>query len=225
MLRFLGPRATDRKLRLFLCACCYSVWDGLPEWCRKAVEVGEQYADGLANKHVRLLAARQTREVSMAATAPVLGPRPLARQCSWIANQVLAARITLRHGCLLPQPERVVERLQSAGTIVDEGSGLEAVPSGGVHLHVLDGWYADLLRDIVGNPFRVVPFDPAWLTPTATALARQLYETRSFASMPILADALQDAGCENDDILDHCRHEHSPHARGCWVVDAVLGKE
>jgi hypothetical protein len=82
---------------------------------------------------------------------------------------------------------------------------------------------ATLLRDIFGNPFRRVSIDPSWLTSTALALARGMYESRDFGAMPILADALQDAGCDNDDILDHCRGP-GPHARGCWVVDLVLGK-
>jgi hypothetical protein len=80
------------------------------------------------------------------------------------------------------------------------------------------------LRDVVGNPFRPVTFDPAWRTDTALALARQMYESRDFSAMPILADALQDAGCDNTDVLNHCRGD-GPHVRGCWVVDLVLGKE
>jgi hypothetical protein len=68
-------------------------------------------------------------------------------------------------------------------------------------------------------------FDPAWRTDTVLALARQMYESRDFSAMPILADALQDAGCDCDDILSHCREAHATHVRGCWVVDLVLGKE
>jgi hypothetical protein len=55
-------------------------------------------------------------------------------------------------------------------------------------------------------------------------MARRMYQTRDFSAMPILADALQDAGCDSDDILDHCRDTSVPHTRGCWVVDLVLGK-
>jgi hypothetical protein len=83
---------------------------------------------------------------------------------------------------------------------------------------------ADLLRDIFGNPFRPVVFDPAWGTDTAVSLAKHVYESRDFSAMPILADSLQDAGCENADVLTHCRDEKQPHVRGCWVVDLVLGK-
>jgi hypothetical protein len=82
---------------------------------------------------------------------------------------------------------------------------------------------AELIRDIFGNPFRPVTFDTNWRTSTAVALAQQMYDTRDFSTMPILADALQEVGCDNADILDHCRGT-GPHVRGCWVVDQVLGK-
>ncbi|MBP3959652.1 hypothetical protein J8F10_30775 [Gemmata sp. G18] len=81
-----------------------------------------------------------------------------------------------------------------------------------------------LLRDIFGNPFRLVNFSPDWRTSTAVALASQMYESRDFSAMPILADALQDAECDNDDILNHCR-QPGEHVRGCWVVDLLFGKE
>jgi hypothetical protein len=81
----------------------------------------------------------------------------------------------------------------------------------------------DLIRCILGNPFRPVALDPSWLTSTVIALARGVYADRALDRLPILADALQDAGCEEEDVLDHCRGG-GPHARGCWVVDLVLGK-
>ena len=84
--------------------------------------------------------------------------------------------------------------------------------------------YGDLVHCVFGNPFRPAPFSPAWRTDATIALARHMYESREFSAMPILADALQDAGCDSADILDHCRGP-GPHVRGCWVVDLVLGKE
>jgi hypothetical protein len=83
---------------------------------------------------------------------------------------------------------------------------------------------AELVRCIFGNPFRPVTPDPSWRTSTVVALAQQMYESRDFAAMPILADALQDAGCVDEAVLDHCRTD-GPHVRGCWVVDLLLGKE
>ena len=106
----------------------------------------------------------------------------------------------------------------------------EGKPVARLHF-LLEGWQeqenrqrnAELLRDIFGNPVRPVALDPAWLSSDVVALARGIYDERAFDRMPILADALQDAGCTNDDILSHCRGD-GPHVRGCWVVDLVLGK-
>jgi hypothetical protein len=83
---------------------------------------------------------------------------------------------------------------------------------------------AGLIRDIYGNPFRPVSFSSTWRTDTAVSLARAMYGARDFSAMPILADALQDAGCDSDDVLTHCRDPKQAHLRGCWVVDLVLGK-
>jgi hypothetical protein len=81
-----------------------------------------------------------------------------------------------------------------------------------------------LLRDIFGNPFRPLTLNPAWLTSTVATLAQQVYDSRDFSAMPILADALQDAGCDNEQILNHCR-QPGGHTRGCWVVDLLLDKK
>jgi hypothetical protein len=95
------------------------------------------------------------------------------------------------------------------GTVIDRGTDGPAL--------------LGLLRDVVGNPFRPVVFDPSWRTETVLALARQMYESREFSAMPILADALMDAGCDADDVLNHCRDSFL-HVRGCWVLDGVLGR-
>lgn len=83
---------------------------------------------------------------------------------------------------------------------------------------------AGLLRDIFGNPFRPVTVESKWLTPNVVAVAETIYEQRRFQDMPILADTLEEAGCTNADILNHCRNEVQ-HVRGCWVVDLILGKQ
>jgi hypothetical protein len=94
----------------------------------------------------------------------------------------------------------------------------------------IEDWMRDLapqgpyLREIFGNPFRPVILNTAWRTSTVTALAQAIYEDRAFDRLPILADALEDAGCTDADILGHCRGG-GEHVRGCWVVDLVLGKE
>jgi hypothetical protein len=80
-----------------------------------------------------------------------------------------------------------------------------------------------LIRDLFGNPFRPVAFDPRWRTADTVGLARGIYDERAFDRLPLLADALMDAGCADEQVLGHCRSE-GPHVRGCWVVDLVLGK-
>jgi hypothetical protein len=82
-----------------------------------------------------------------------------------------------------------------------------------------------LVRDIFGNPFRPTTFDPAWRTSDVTFLASGIYAQKAFDRMPILADALQDAGCDSADILNHCRDTSLAHVRGCWALDLAMGKE
>ena len=84
---------------------------------------------------------------------------------------------------------------------------------------------SNLLREIFGNPFRRPVLDPTWLaweSGQIPKLAREIYDSRRFADMRVLGDALQDAGCRDDDVLSHCRSA-SPHVRGCWLLDALLG--
>jgi hypothetical protein len=80
-----------------------------------------------------------------------------------------------------------------------------------------------LIRCLYGNPFRPVVFNPGWRTETTVGLAARMYDGRDFHAMPILADALEEAGCDHPDVLAHCR-DPGPHARGCWVIDLVLGR-
>jgi hypothetical protein len=80
-----------------------------------------------------------------------------------------------------------------------------------------------VLRDIIGDPLDPVSIDARWRTSDVRGLALGIYEDRAFSRMPILADALMDAGCEDERIIFHCRGS-GPHVRGCWVVDLVLGK-
>jgi hypothetical protein len=85
---------------------------------------------------------------------------------------------------------------------------------------------AELLRDIIGNPFRTIAIDGDWLTRSQGSvgrIARSIYESRRFQDVPILADALEDVGCTDAEILSHCR-SGGPHVRGCRVIDHLLGK-
>jgi hypothetical protein len=85
---------------------------------------------------------------------------------------------------------------------------------------------ASLIRDVVGNPFRNVAVAPGWLAwhdGAVRNMAQAVYEARRWADLPVLADALEDAGCADAAILTHCR-AGGVHVRGCWVLDLLLGK-
>jgi hypothetical protein len=90
-----------------------------------------------------------------------------------------------------------------------------------------DSRHADLIRDIFGNPFRPVMLEPGWLAAhggTTAAMARTIYEERRFDELPVLADALEEAGCPSAETVAHCRGA-GPHTRGCWALDGLLGKK
>jgi cell wall assembly regulator SMI1 len=91
--------------------------------------------------------------------------------------------------------------------------------------HIVRGAAPELVREIFLNPFRPVAFDLAWRTSDVAALARGIYDRYALDGLPVLADALQEAGCDNDDLLNHLRDTSRPHVRGCWALDLVLGLE
>jgi len=212
MLRFLRPRCSDRKQRLFCCACCRRlpalISDAIYE---RAPELGEGIADAQVDQNTQEMAEAEARTVWMEYGDGFE---------SWMFYAASLAYITIGSHHLLGSLSAISAR-QSANE-----SDAEETPDGeaGIALEQLAQAQPGLVRDIFGNPFRPVAFDPAWRTDTAVSLARKMYEAREFGAMPILADALQDAGCNSDDILNHCR-EPGTHVRGCWVVDLVLGKE
>jgi hypothetical protein len=86
----------------------------------------------------------------------------------------------------------------------------------------LDRLQCDLLREVMGNPFRPTTFEPRWRTAETLGLAQTIWHDRVFDLMPVLGDALEDAGCDAADLLAHCRGL-GVHVRGCWALDRVLG--
>jgi hypothetical protein len=197
MLEFLRHRVFERQLRLFACGCCRRLWPILPTAVKAVVPIVEEDADGQVTH-----AQYSVFVIAHAGQAPE-GHARLLRGLAYFPGNVWH-----------PDCMRAVREVALACAAFELRS-----PSAR-----RNAAQADTLRDIFGNPFRTVAFRPEWRTDTAVALAEQMYESREFSAMPILADALQDAGCENTDVLAHCR-EAGPHVRGCWVVDLVLGKE
>jgi hypothetical protein len=219
LLESLETRLTLRTTLLLGVACCRRapLLAFFPEG-RAAVDAAELLADGLLKPGERVRRQQAVREASEYALT--LCPSDLAHMtpdngaASYCA--VEAAHFLIN-----------IEEPQVVGTSLELAR--DSIRYTEHHLRPRLSWeehriQCDLLRDIFGNPFRPVAFSPVWRTDTAVALARQMYEGRDFGAMPILADALQEAGCDSEDILDHCRGP-GPHVRGCWVVDLVLGKE
>jgi hypothetical protein len=211
MLTAIRARVTDRKGRLFGCACCRRVWHIYDSVERNVVEVAERLADGTATNSERRAAAvaatqrqRYGPALSVAVEAFFAGERGAECAANEHARTLVGPSPTYALGvAAVEQYQRELSRV----------SALERAAN------------VPMLRDIFGNPFRPVSFSPDWRTDTAVVLAKRMYESREFSAMPILADALQDAGCDSDDVLTHCRDANATHVRGCWVVDLVLGKE
>jgi hypothetical protein len=197
-----------RKARLFCVACCrYVAHHMWAEASRLAMEVAERYADGEATAEE----AETAYEDVFRASASVFG----RYRSSWDYD-------------VLDEPDRAMVLANTcAMDSCDSYPDADSASRSAAEIAQIDRTIhpqPELLRCIFGNPFRPVGFDPAWRTSTAVGLADAIYADRAFDRLPILADALQDAGCEDAAILGHCRGD-GPHVRGCWVVDLVLGKE
>lgn len=198
---------SNRKLRLFACACCRRAWRWMTDTrSRNAVEVAERLADGLATEGERKAAevAANAALMDRALSGERIGPVMCAYETLGVFESRKEGTEFVRDVSL----SAIYVAYHEVGATLQQEFAAVTV----------------LLRDLVVNPFRPVEFAPEWRTTTAVLLARQMYESRDFSAMPILADALQDVGCDNADILHHCRGP-GPHVRGCWVVDLVLGKE
>jgi hypothetical protein len=208
MLAFLHGKASDRKLRLFSVACCDRYRHVLTdERCRTAVRVGEGFADGLAT----------SEELSDAEEAVWQ-----ADQLGELRNDGLGAACAC---CCYRQGdgsypsgyarEVANQMLVALGNEITSDASYEAECNS----------LSNLLRCIFGPvPFRPVPLNLAWLSLNVRKLAAAIYEERAFERLPILADALEDAGCNIQDILEHCR-QPDEHVRGCWCLDLILGKD
>jgi hypothetical protein len=214
MLERLQGDASDRKLRLFGCVCCRRHWRFLTdERSRVAVEMAERWADGLTTQ-VELEAAESAADQARDDLVTTRQDTAIS-ECFTYAAQAVGLLATVNP---FSTDRSVVVASYCRMVAFRETGASDRVESENTTA-------CRFIRDIFGNPFRPVIFSDAWRTDTAKSLARQMYESRDFSAMPILADALQDAGCDNDDILAHCRDTSATHVRGCWVVDRVLGKE
>jgi hypothetical protein len=219
MLLFARRHGTDRQLRLFACACCRRMWSLLGERDRRGVELAEQLAGGAASPGAVEDFRRGTDWSRPGPAKYALDPDAYGAASSvlWHSlRQTAEAAASAAMKRALSEEGETREEAFRAGQRAYERVGARAARDEATA-------HARLIRCAFGNPFRPVRFEPAWRTDTAVALARHAHDAGDESVLPILADALQDAGCDDADILGHCRGE-GPHARCCRVVDAVLGR-
>jgi hypothetical protein len=213
MLDFLCDHASERKIKLFEVACCRRTWHLLrDERSQVAVKVAERYADGTAT--------RQELHDSREAAGKAAGLGHFGGDDSWGRDSFAAGTET---------PAKAAAWAVCSIGLTIEVSDATATAAAPTWLDRKQEWiaHAGVLRDIFGNPFHPVTLDPTWLlwnNANVPKIAQAIYDDRAFDRLLILADALEQAGCDQADILNHCRSDGS-HARGCWVVDLVLGKK
>jgi hypothetical protein len=222
MLARLHKEGSDRKLRLFACACVRQVWSALvDEISQRAVEVAERYADGQASREELLAVHAQASEVSALADLRLTASDP-----GWAATRAATrASDPARDVFRAASGAAFLSSISAAPWLFDPNTG-NALGSGDPDCKALARWeQCELLRELFGNPFQPVRFDPAWRTHEGGLvlhMAREIYDDKRFTHLPVLADLLEEAGCGDERLLAHL-HQPGKHLRGCWALDRVLG--
>jgi hypothetical protein len=188
----------DRKLRLFACACCRRIWGLIGEEAgRTAIEAAEQFADGKATGKLLRLAHQAAARCSLE-----------DEEISGLEEyRAIRALMAVLHAS--GQPFNPLHAAECAAETTEKESAEKEAQ-------------CMLLRDVVGNPFRATPPKKAAWGRTVAVIASAIYEERTFNELPVLSDALEEAGCDNADILGHLRGP-GPHVRGCWALDLIRG--
>ena len=230
MLAFAEPSSSDRKLRLFALACCRAAIELVPEGVRReALDVAERHADGEASD-AELRAAMKALYAESDMSGSAAGEFDRAIRCA-VARRA-SGRVCAR---LVPEPvARAVADAAELGRsrawrlrVVPYKTAAELVPPESVRDATFAAHrrlQAAIARDILPSPATppAAAFAP-WLGPTVVGVAEAIYRNRSYADLPILADALEEAGCDDATVLGHCRGP-GRHWRGCWVLDALTGR-
>ncbi|QVL32962.1 hypothetical protein KIH39_03330 [Telmatocola sphagniphila] len=215
MLRYLEVRMTDRKMRLFGIACCrrYPLEEGITPAYVKLLDYAEKLADSVEDSEgERIWEKLQKRQDDRSQTSD----HSLA--CLLVAftgkNEQFFRKG--KEGC-----GTVSDWVREACRLLIERPRHEESRSNRYFREMERMQQADTLREIIGNPFAQTAFDVNWRNTNILDIATKIYEQKEFENLPILADALQDAGCNWTEIIDHLRSSES-HFRGCWALDAIL---
>jgi hypothetical protein len=196
MIRFAQAKVTQRKLRLFLCACCRRLGELLSEEDRQVLMVAEGFAEGQANDDQLSKAheSASSRQGQPATALQTVASKSLTTDKVMWATRSICSAISRRDAIRWEEERR---------------------------------HQANLFRDIVGNLIRPAAIKSQWLEwndATVERLTRRIDASGEYELLPVLADALEDAGCDDQAILDHCRGQ-TAHARGCFVIDFILSKD
>jgi hypothetical protein len=221
MLSFVEQKASSRKARLVSVACCCRIWSVLRDsGSQMAIEVAEKYADGAATLSELEAAGVEAAEAWDGQPDDVIWA---AAACIKVTESDAIAGAIEAGRCVAASfaDTRWRDAVDAAAN-----TGIRVMEEPPKHSKALTErqQQSNLLRCIFGNPFRPLTLTSFLLTDSVLAIARGIYEERAFERMPVLADALEDSGVADEALLAHCRST-GPHARGCHVLDLILGKE
>ena len=217
LLEHLQGQVSERKLRLFGVACCRRISDLIiDDRSRAALEMAERFADGQAAPKELRQAAKEARIAADDRGMPEVAVLTVMSRSYRPALTAQEAAEAVRRDERAPHRPMIATTWEAVRNPTNYALKEKTISE--------QKGQVVLIRDIFGNPFRPVTTEPAWLTSTVVSLATAIYTDRAFDRLPILADALEDAGCTNEEILNHCR-QPGEHVRGCWVVDLVLKKK
>jgi hypothetical protein len=224
LLAFVEGTLSERKLRLFATASARRVWDALlDERSQQAIEATERFVEGLASA-----AELATAEEAGMAVAGLVGLRLTTIDAGWAATRAAGrtGHTDSRHAARMSWKLAAISAAPWARDPISEEILHHGEPAARA---AAEQFFADLVRDIVGNPFRLIPFSSSWRTPDVHALAGAAYQERLLPSgrldpyrLAVLADALEEVGAEAE-LVAHLRRPDC-HVRGCWAVDCVLGR-
>jgi hypothetical protein len=227
------PIGKDRKFRLLACACCRRVWNQIPEECnRDAVVATEDFLEG------EISATALEEAIMLSSNVEYLedgsGKRP--EPGYWIVKNLGRGfyKMTAAQSAIIVSTQ-VISMAESEyyreanmgfnrsyfSTFGGPFEWPSPIPDAVVTERMA---HVSMLRCLFGNPFHPTLFKTEWRTSNVLELAQTIYEDRVFDHFPILGDALMDVGCEDEEILAHCRSTGT-HVRGCWLLDLILRKE
>ena len=208
MLEYLRGKVSDRKLRLFGCACCRRVWSLLSRKSRKSLVIAERYSDGeVSGSELFLAYFRAGLKAKVENRRDETAEGTAMSAVAWVCDPPMFDSLSM-----------------AVEMGVELAAASESYPIDPDRLADARRKQVSPLRCIFGNPFHPVSLNPSWQTSAMTGSADCIYKERRFQDLPKLADYLEDMGCTNEDILNHCRKPNE-HVRGCWVVDLILGKK